>query len=237
MEEDYYDLRLNLVKAIRMLDNIEQLDMNGHVSCRLPDRDAFLINCRQASRVSIKIDDIVLCNFEGELIQGSFEPPSEVYIHAKIYQARPDVFAVIHNHPHWQTVLGIAGIQAKPVFAIGATIDELEIYENSSLINTPIIGEEVAKALKGKMAIHLRHHGNVVVGEDLKSVFVRAVIMEENAKKQYLAALINPDYHVLEGENLIRTRETSWSNSIIEKLWSYYENKSARDGALDSLGI
>ena len=235
MVDQLKELRVNLAKTVRMLENIDLLDMNGHVSCRLPKGDAFLINSRQASRVSININDVVLCNLDGQAIESSIEPPSEVYIHSKIYQVRPDVFAIIHNHPHWQTVLGIAGLNPKPVFSIGSMMGEMEIYEKSSLINLPEMGDEVVAVLKENMAVHLRHHGSIVVGQDLKSVFYRAVVMEENAKKQYLAALVNPNHHVLEGENLDRTRKTNWANSIVEKMWRYYENKSVRDGIFADL--
>lgn len=234
MADQLKDLQLKLVKVVRMLENIELLDMNGHVSCRLANEDAFLINSRQGSRVSIKVKDVVTCNLDGEPLNG-IEPPSEVQIHAKIYQARPDVFAIIHNHPHWQTVLGIAGLKPKPVFSIGSMTEEMEVYEKSSLINIPELGAEVAAALKAAMAIHLRHHGSIVVGQDLKSTFYRAVVTEENAKKQYQASLINPNHFVLAGENLARTRQTNWGNSIIEKMWDYYESKAVRDGIMGDL--
>ena len=234
MENQLKEMKINLVKAVRMLENIDLLDMNGHVSCRLPEGDAFLINSRQGSRVSISVHDIVICNLDGKPIN-DIEPPSEVQIHSNIYKVRPDVFAVIHNHPHWQTVLGIAGFIPKPVFSIGSMTNEMEIYENSSLVNIREMGEEVAEALKGNMAIHLRHHGSVVVGHDLKSVFYRAVVMEENAKKQYQAAVINPNHYVLKGESLARTQKTNWGQSIIEKMWSYYESKSLREGIFENI--
>jgi ribulose-5-phosphate 4-epimerase/fuculose-1-phosphate aldolase len=226
------DLKIQLVKAVRMLEKIQLLDMNGHVSCRVPGTDRFLINARKASRASLTVEDVVICNLDGSLVGDSMEPPSESFIHNAIYQRRQDVTSIIHGHPHWQTVLGIADISYRPVFGIGAFVQHVNVYEKASLINIPEMGEEVAEALGNDRVVHLRNHGNVVVGEDIQTAFTTAVYVEENAKKQYHAALLGPNLKVLEGENLARTIETSWSPSIVQKVWRYYEEKSEKEGAL-----
>ncbi|MFB5190026.1 class II aldolase/adducin family protein [Alicyclobacillus fastidiosus] len=230
-----YEMKLHVAKSIRMLDYVGLLDMNGHVSLRVPGEETFLINSRKASRASVTVGHIVRCDLDGRLVAGEDEPPSEVHIHAAIYQARSDVSSVVHSHPHWQTVLGIAGIDVKPVFGIGAFVDHIETYELSSLINTPEMGAEIAQLLKESFAVHLRHHGSVVVGDNVESAFARSVFMEENAKKQYFASLLDANHWVLEGENLERTRRTTWSPSIVQKVWTYYEEKAGRVGALDQV--
>ncbi|GAB7389141.1 hypothetical protein BSNK01_29790 [Bacillaceae bacterium] len=234
--ENVEELKVQLVKAVRMLEMIELLDMNGHVSCRIPGTDKFLINCRQASRASLTIKDVVICDLEGNLLEGTNEPPSEYPIHTSIYKRRPDVFSVIHGHPHWQTVLGIADIPFRPVFAVGSFIDRMDIFEKSSLINTAELGEDLAEALGEDNVLQLRHHGNVVVGKDLPTAFATAVYAEENAKKLYYASLAaGPALRVLQGENLARTRQTAWSPSIVRKVWRYYEEKAEKEGALQGV--
>ena len=229
MTNDVNQQKLQLAKSIRMLENIQLLDMNGHISSRIPGTDTFLINARKASRASVSVEDIVTCDLQGRLVEGPSEPPSEVYIHSEIYKRRSDVYSIVHGHPHWQTVLGIADIDIVPVFAIGSFIGNVSIYEDSSLINLPEMGADLAEQLGNSPVIQLRNHGNVVVGQNLKSAFATAVYAEENAKKLYYAALAVTPLKVLEGDNLKRTSETAWSPSIIQKVWNYYEEKAERE--------
>ncbi len=236
---DEVAIRRQLVKAVRMLERIGILDMNGHFSFRLPKQDRFLINARAASRASLTVEDIVSCDLDGRVDEGMQEPPSEVHIHAAIYQRRPDVSAVIHSHPHWQTVLGIAGHPLRPVFSIGAFTTDFPVFEKSSLVNTRELAVELAETLGTSPVVQIRHHGNVVVGSGIEEVFAASVYLEENAKKQFYAASINADFHVLEGENLERTRESNWAPSIIRKAWRYQEEKARLAGSfqgIDSVG-
>lgn len=229
------DLKLLVAKAVRMMENIQLLDMNGHVSCRLPGTDKFLINSRKASRASVTMSDIVLCDMNGTLLEGDSEPPSEYHIHTEIYKRRSDVNCVIHNHPHYQTVLGIADVEMKPVFGIGSFVGQTPVYEKSSLVNTAEMGAELAELLASGIVVQIRHHGTVVASEDVKAAFARSVFLEENAKKQYDAMLLGHGMRVLQGENLIRTRESNWQPSIIQKIWTYHEEKAIKQGALAGL--
>jgi ribulose-5-phosphate 4-epimerase/fuculose-1-phosphate aldolase len=229
---DENELKLQVAKAIRMLEAIELLDMNGHVSCRIPGTDRFFINSRKASRASVTVDDIVMCDSNGKLLEGDSEPPSEYHIHTEIFKRRPDVMSVIHNHPHYQTVLGIANVKMKPVFGIGAFVDNIPVYEKSSLINTAEMGVELAQTLGNEISVQLRNHGTVVAAESVKAAFARSVFLEENAKKQYDAMLLGREIRVLTGDNLVRTRETAWQQSIIQKVWTYHEQKAIKEGIL-----
>jgi ribulose-5-phosphate 4-epimerase/fuculose-1-phosphate aldolase len=226
------DIKRKIVTAIRMLESVELLDMNGHVSYRAPGTERVMINSRRASRAALTVADIVTIDLDGNLLEGADEPPSEYHIHTSIYRARDDVNAVLHNHPHWQTVLGIAGIAMEPVFSIGSFADPgTPVYEISSLVNTRQIGDELAAELGAAGVISLRHHGSVVVESDIEALFARAVFLEENAKKQYYVALLGP-VKPMQGENLERTRTTNWSPKIARKVWNYHEEKARMGGKL-----
>ncbi|WP_167577503.1 class II aldolase/adducin family protein [Ammoniphilus sp. YIM 78166] len=235
VDTDIQQHKRMLAKAVRMLERIQLLDMNGHVSFRIPGTDCFIINSRKASRASITVEDVAICNLDGIPLSSSIEPPSEVHIHSKIYQKRKNVGSIIHGHPHYQTVLGIADVELKPVFGIGAFVEAGPLFENASLVNTPQLGEELAEVLGNRDYVQLRNHGNVVIGEDIPTAFARAVYLEENAKKQYYASLLGKPLKVIEGENLLMTKQTSWSTSIVQKVWRYYEEKAEKEGTLLNL--
>lgn len=229
------ELKKELATAVRMLENIQLLDMNGHLSFRIPETDRVLINARKASRATLSAEGVVMVDLEGRLVEGELEPPSETHIHTSIYRHRNDVNSVVHNHPHWQVVLGIAGQKLQPVFTLGSFLDgNAPEYEKSVLIKTRELGEEVAEKLGKELFISLKHHGTVVVGEDITSVFARSVFLEENAKKQYYASLLGK-MDIMEGENLENTRKTTLTPKTIKKVWDYYKEKAEREGILQGI--
>lgn len=229
------EIKLQIVKGVRMLVNADLLDMNGHLSYRLPGTDHVLINSRRASRASLNVEDVVLIDLDGNIIDGNTEPPSEYHIHTSTYRARPEVGSVLHHHPHWQTVLGIARQVMQPVFSIGSfVVPEMPVYETSSLINTKEIGDEMAAVLADFDVMTIRHHGSVIVGDTVQNVFARAVFVEENCKKQYYASVLGP-VQPLTGENLERTRDTNWQPTIGKKVWDYHEEKTRMEGKFEGV--
>ncbi len=225
-------IKSDIVTAIRMLEHAGLVDMNGHVSHRIPGTDRVLINSRAASRATLTVDDIVTIDLDGNLLDGDAEPPSEYHIHTGVYRARSDVNSVLHHHPHWQTILGIARVDMQPVFSIGSFVDSaMPVYETSSLVNTRELGDELAATLGGHTVASLRYHGSVVAEAEIEALFARAVYVEENAQKQYYASLLG-NVTPLSGENLERTRTTNWQPSIARKVWHYHEEKARVEGKL-----
>jgi ribulose-5-phosphate 4-epimerase/fuculose-1-phosphate aldolase len=225
-------VKQHIVTAIRMLEHAGLVDMNGHVSYRLPGTDRVLINSRAASRASLTVDDIVTIDLDGNLLEGEVEPPSEYHIHTGVYRVRSDVNTVLHNHPHWQTILGIAGVDMQPVFSIGSFVDPgMPVFEKASLVNTRELGDELAATLGDHTLASIRHHGSVLVEDEIEALFARAVFVEDNAQKQYYASLLG-NVVPLTGENLDRTRSTNWQPSIARKVWHYHEEKARLEGKL-----
>src|SRR3954451_5829524 len=92
-------LSLELAAATRLLEKEGILDYSGHVSSRIPGRDdAFMIQIGSPSRQELDPADILIVDYDCNVLEGEGKPPSETVIHAEILKARPDVNAVIHCH-------------------------------------------------------------------------------------------------------------------------------------------
>ena len=88
-----------LVTANRILANEGIVDSFGHVSARHPDNPRHYLLSRARAPERIERDDIVEYTLEGEAIdKNAAAPYVERFIHGAIYEARPDVNAVIHSH-------------------------------------------------------------------------------------------------------------------------------------------
>jgi L-fuculose-phosphate aldolase len=140
--------------------------------------------------------DIVCVHPDGS-VTGHYKPSSEFPFHKAIYDARPDVRAVIHAHP-----------PALVSFSIVRKLPDMNIIPQAKHVCGPIgyapyalpggteLGENIAAEFrKGFNAVIMENHGTVVGGSDLKDAFVRFETLEFSARTIINASTIgSPTY-------------------------------------------
>src|SRR5688500_1679835 len=90
------ELKTKLALSSRMLFNSGLVDYSGHISARVPGSNHLLILPHPVSRATVVADDMVVTDFDGKWIEGKYQAPSEVYMHARAYKARSDIQSVAH---------------------------------------------------------------------------------------------------------------------------------------------
>jgi L-fuculose-phosphate aldolase len=128
---------------------------------------------------SLRASDIVVVREDGT-IEGRHKPSSEYPFHRAIYEARPDIKAIVHAHPpalvSFSTVRQIPDTniipQAKNVCGgIG--------YAPYELPGSEELGGKIAdEFVKGFNAVIMENHGTVVGGTDLRDAFQRFETLE-----------------------------------------------------------
>lgn len=211
--------RQALVDALRMLEHAEMIDHSGHASVRRKGR--ILINDAVAPKRRLTMADLMELDPEGQRVAGAGRPPLEFHIHTEIYRRRPDAGAVIHLHPRWSTLLTSVGVPYRPVFAQGALLGDIPVYDDPMSINTREAGSALAVTLGNRPAILLKAHGATVVAEDLVTCFALAAYLEENASRQVGAMAIGTPF-VFDDGHQARVRERLWSMSLFRKTWDHY---------------
>jgi L-ribulose-5-phosphate 4-epimerase len=196
MPENRAVIKDRIAEMIRILAAGEILTlMKGHLSCRIPGTDEILIlgHAHRSGKTLAEItgDDIVTIDLDGQLLEGSIQPPGERFIHTCIYRMREDVGAVIHAHPFASMPFAVAGIRIIPVHheAI-AFAPAVEILDYAGQIDTQEKGMMVAEALKDRAGLLLRGHGSVVVGRGPEEACCNAFALELNATIQFQASLL-----------------------------------------------
>ena len=81
---------------------------DGNVSARI-GTDRLLVTPSGRSKVDVQVDDLVELALDGRHIRGATRASSEILLHLRIYQRRPDVQAVVHAHPPTATGFSVAG--------------------------------------------------------------------------------------------------------------------------------
>lgn len=131
---------------------------------------------------TMKVEDLMVIDFEGNIIEGKHEPSSEWRMHVQIYKNYPDVNAVVHTHSSYATGFAVQQrsipiILIEMVPFIGGDIPVAKF----ELPGTVALGEEVSTALKGRQGCLLANHGVVAIGENLQDAYVVAEYIEDAA--------------------------------------------------------
>jgi len=217
------ETKQQLAEAIRMLARAEIVDHSGHGSARR-DGESFYINSGASTRGALTADDIVAVDFAGALVDGSAKPPLEFPLHEEIYRARPDVQAIMHTHRKWSTLLTMVGAPYQVVYAQGALLAGVTVFDSPLSVSTREMGEKVSAALGRGPAVLLKSHGAVIVGADIVECFALSAYLEENASRQYLALQIGTPYVFSDAEQRL-FRERLATPGLFRKTWDHYRSK------------
>jgi L-fuculose-phosphate aldolase len=219
------EAKQQLVDCIRMLEQADIIDYNGHASIRVDD-NRVLINIGSCQRSRLTVEDICTIDFDGNVIEGKGKPPLEFHLHCGIYRARSDVKAVVHAHPKWSTFLTMVGESYQPVYAQGSLVYPMPVLDSPNSINNRAMADRLAATLGDRPAAMMKSHGAVTVGKDIVEAFVLANYLEENAYRQYMALQIGKPYSFNE-EELALCREKLWNASLFKRTWDHFRAKLA----------
>lgn len=144
------------------------------------------------------VDDVMVIDLDGNILDGPHKPSSEWRMHAAIYRAKEDVNAVVHTHSPFATAFAINNMEIPPIlyeliYFLGGNIRVAE----GAIPGTPEVGENCVKVMENRNGCLMGNHGALAVGADLPSAYTRAVYIED-AAKAYSIALGHGPVKVLE---------------------------------------
>jgi len=182
----------DLITANRILAHEKVLDSFGHVSIRHPQKpDRFLLSRARAPQM-VQADDIMEFTLDGTSVgREPGKPYSERFIHAALYEARPEVNAVVHNHSPSVIPFSVTNkCRMRPIMhmcaPIGGDIPTWDIRDKfgdrtNLLVTDLAMARDLAKCLGQNTVALMRGHGSTVVARDLREVVFTSVYMELNA--------------------------------------------------------
>jgi L-fuculose-phosphate aldolase len=163
---------------------------DGNVTIRL-DSGRILATPTGLSKGMMQVDDLLVLDCHGNKISGRRECTSEIAMHLKIYELRPDVRAVVHAHPPVTTGFATAGrpldmaLLPEVVIALGCV--PLAAY---GLPGTPELTEPMLPLIPKYDALLMANHGAVCYGEDVFQAYFRMETVEHFARITLVAELL-----------------------------------------------
>lgn len=230
----------DLVSANHILGREGVLSAYGHVSVRDPDDPGRFHLSRARAPGLVEQGDLLDFDLEGR--QSVADPPAlyiERFIHAAVYEARPDVNAVCHNHAPELLPFSISrsvplrGVIHSAGF-LGSAVPVWDIADEFGtgtdlLVRTVDQGRSLARALGSGGVALMRGHGSVVAAGDVRRLVSMCVGVVTNARVQ-LGALTMGEFQPLhDGEASARSERPAADRPPDDgRAWEYYLQRAGR---------
>nr|WP_321292756.1 L-ribulose-5-phosphate 4-epimerase [uncultured Trichococcus sp.] len=177
----------------------------GNVSAVDREKGLFVIKPSGVGYDDMKASDMVVCDFEGNVIEGDLNPSSDMPTHAVLYKEFPDVGGIVHTHSTWATIWAQAGLDVPAMgtthadtfygtvpcarFLTQAEIDRgYEEETGNAIVET--FRERGIKPMEVP-GVLLHGHGPFTWAKDAKGAVMNAVVLDEVCKTNLFARQLN----------------------------------------------
>jgi L-fuculose-phosphate aldolase len=155
---------------------------SGNLSARLPDGNV-LVTPSSHPYESMTIEDLVVCDPDGNVVEGTRGPTSEKALHCTTLRLHDDVGAVIHSHAKFASMFAVV---REPIPAV---IEEFQVYVGGDVpvaeykeTGSDALADEVAKHVGDRSAVLMANHGLLTVGVNPAHAMKIAVLVERTAE-------------------------------------------------------
>ena len=152
----------------------------------------------------MSVDDMVLVDLSGKVVEGKLKPSSDLMTHLEFYRNFPNIGGVVHTHSRWATSFAQAG---KDIPALGTTQAD---YFYGAIPCTRLMSEAEIKGAyeleTGRVIVEtfeerglnpdevpgviVHSHGPFAWGTSAENAVHNAVVMEECAMMSAIASLL-----------------------------------------------
>lgn len=124
------------------------------------------------------INDIVIVDIQGNVVQGDLEPSSELGMHLIFYKNREDTDAIVHTHSKYATAVSCMGWDLKAVhYLVGFAGLDVKCAKYATY-GSQELAENALDAIGNRNAVLLGNHGLIALGPDIERAFSTAEHLE-----------------------------------------------------------
>lgn len=173
---------------------------SGNISVRLGKN--IMISASGSALGDLRPEDVVIMDFGTNLIKGKKKPSSEKHLHARIYEMRPDINAIIHCHAPYVSSFAVAHIPlSKPIISENVFyFGEIPLADYAMPSSDDLV-EFTSKFFDKHDAVLMANHGIIIGGKDIKDVYYKMETAETYAQI-YLNSFILGGSHDLSQKHI-----------------------------------
>lgn len=176
------------------------------------DRESGLVVIKPSgvSYDGMTVDDMVVVDLDGNVVEGKWKPSSDTPTHVELYKAFSDIGGIVHTHSRWATTFAQAGMDIPALGTTHADYFYGAIPCTRQMTDAEICGEYeketgtvIIEAFKDKNpsdvpGVVVYSHGPFAWGTDAMNAVRNAVVMEEVAFMDWHAMMINPQLDIMQ---------------------------------------
>ena len=162
----------------------------GNLSIYNPDEELMAISPSGIPYYDIRLEDIVVMDLEGNVVEGSRKPSSEYEMHKIFYEKRDDIYSVVHCHSIYSTTISILreDIPASH-YMIALAGNNVRCAEYATY-GSMQLAENAFEGMKDRYGVLLANHGLLTGADCIENAFNTAEELEYVAETYYRARSI-----------------------------------------------
>lgn len=168
------------------------LNVAGHMTVVREGTPGLWVNGYGRWWEELSASDICAIDEDGDVTDGSWDVTPAIAIHTELHRARPDAMVVIHNHPHYATLL--ATMHTLPEITdqqASMFDDEMVLFdEYTGGVDNQDDGRYLAHAIGASASVAmLANHGVIVMGATIEEATFKFTTFERTCRLNYQAML------------------------------------------------
>ncbi len=158
--------------GIKMLESGLTKGTGGNLSIFNREKKLMAISPSGIEYHKIQLEDVVIIDLDGNIVDGTSVPSSECDMHRIFYKYREDIHALIHTHTVYATTIAcmnwdLPSVHYLVAFA-GTNVVKCAKY---ATYGTPDLAENAFEAMKGANAVLLANHGLLAGAMDIGTAY------------------------------------------------------------------
>lgn len=162
----------------------------GNLSIYNPEEGLMAISPSGIDYFDIRLEDIVVMDLEGNMVEGHRKPSSEYEMHKIFYEKRDDIYSVVHCHSVYSTTLSILREDIPASHYMIALAGKNVRCAEYATYGTKELADNAFKAMKDRYGVLLANHGLLTGADCIENAFNTAEELEYVAETYYRAKSI-----------------------------------------------
>jgi L-ribulose-5-phosphate 4-epimerase len=186
----------------------------GNVSAIDRESGLIVIKPSGVSYEEMKLEDMIVLDLEGKIVEGNLNPSSDTDTHILLYKEFKEIGGIVHTHSSWATSWAQAG---REIPCFGTT--HADYFYGSIPCTRKMTQEEIQGRYEyetGKVIVEtfkginpefvpgvvVNNHGPFAWGKDAMDAVHNSIVMEEVAKMAYRSIHLNKELEAID-KNLL----------------------------------
>lgn len=162
----------------KMLTNGLTTGSGGNISILNREEGLVAISPSGLDYFETKVEDIVIVDMEGKVVEGNLKPSSELGMHLIFYNNREDANAIVHTHSKYATAVSCMGWDLEPVhYLVGFAGLDVKCAKYATY-GSKELAQNALDAIGNRNAVLLGNHGLIALGSDIQRAFSTAEHLE-----------------------------------------------------------